>query len=381
MLSESSEESDASEYDAFEALCEILFPDGENGLMFFWKAHFDGSGKKESPLLIVAGYLSTRPKWKAFRRAWNEALTNPDGSIEIFHATDFEAGRGAFTAEKGWTQERRDSVRVELVDALLGADLDVGVVCSVSPKDYEEMITGWRFERCGTMYEYCAKGCLISAARWCQENKVDQPIAYIVENGDEDQGRVQDAFTSTFRVEKNREFFRLGTLTFATKDQVMQLQAADMLAFYMRMWILGGKKPLPEPYSRLLTTNKIMWEHYSRVEFEKLFPEDFTGHRIQWPEGTIGFKAGENVDVEMTGDFSEVDNLLSELAAHVETSPDVVYPLVKDAASISKLIGVETQDRSTAETNNLALVFKPTDLARESMVALRTMDSNSKLPE
>jgi hypothetical protein len=121
MLSEAGLQPEA-EYDAFEALCEILFPDGENGLMFFWKAHYDASGGSgNDPLLVVAGYVADRYKWKAFRQAWMPLLTNPDGSVSIFHATDFESGTRAFTEAKGWPKDRRDKVRVQLVDALIGA--------------------------------------------------------------------------------------------------------------------------------------------------------------------------------------------------------------------------------------------------------------------
>ena len=55
--------------------------------MFFWKSHLDAS--KERPLLVVAGYLSTRPKWKTFNRLWKQALTH-DGRTYMFRPTSFE---------------------------------------------------------------------------------------------------------------------------------------------------------------------------------------------------------------------------------------------------------------------------------------------------
>src|SRR5438876_8804687 len=122
MIAEAGQRPEAA-YDAFEALCEILFPDGENGLMFFWKAHYDAS--YGDPFLVVAGYVADRLKWKAFRQAWTPLLTNPDGSVSIFHATDFESGSRAFSAANGWPKDRRDKVRAELVDALMDAQLDM----------------------------------------------------------------------------------------------------------------------------------------------------------------------------------------------------------------------------------------------------------------
>src|SRR5439155_22463924 len=123
-------------YDAFEHLCDVVFPDNEDGLMFYWKAFFDGSGK-HSPLLVVAGYLSERPQWKEFNKAWKIPLTK-DGKTDIFHATDCESGYGDFTLEKGWTQPRKTEARIALVNAIDDANIKAATVCAVVVADYEE---------------------------------------------------------------------------------------------------------------------------------------------------------------------------------------------------------------------------------------------------
>ena len=65
----------------------------------------------------------------------------------------------------------------------------------------------------------------------------------------------------------------------------------------------------------------------------------------------------------------------------METSPDVVYPLVKNAAAVSKLIGVEVENASTDGANNLRVVFKPKEFAAETMVALGANNRDSQLSE
>lgn len=378
MLSEAGLQPEA-EYDAFEALCEILFPDGENGLMFFWKSHYDASGG--DPWLVVAGYLADRHKWKAFRQAWTPLLTNPDGSVSIFHATDFESGSKAFTEEKGWPKARRDKVRVQLVDALVAAQLDTPVICSVNVKEYDELIQGWRRERMGNAYEFCVNAVLTLQAAWCQRAGNKQPIENIVEAGDEGQGKVQAAFMSKYSNLTLREFFRMGALVFHTKEQVMQLQAADMLAHYFWEWRSRGKQPLGEPYNRVIGENWTRcWEDYDGAKLRRISEqEEREGLRAVFPEGEITFRPGERLDIDVQGDFSAVEELLGTLERSVETSPDLVYSLVKNAAAVSKLIGVEVENTSTEVASNLRVVFKPKDFALEGMSALRALERDENL--
>jgi hypothetical protein len=308
-------------------------------------------------------------------------LTNPDGSVSIFHATDFESGLREFTDEKGWPKERRNKVRVQLVNALVGARLDTPVIISVNVKEYDEAMQGWRRERHGSAYQFAVSGCLTLQAAWCQRHGIDQPIETIVEAGDQGQGNVRAAFLSQFENEHLRKFFRMGALVFETKERVMQLQAADMLAHYFWDW-KSGKQPKIEPYSRIIGENwNRCWEHYDGAKLQRISEqEEREGTRAVWPEGEITFRPGERIGVKVEGDFSGVDELLGTLERSMETSPDLAYPLVKNAAAVSKLIGVEVENTS-ADANNLRVVFKPKEFAAETLAALRTGNRDSELSE
>jgi len=305
----------AEEYDAFEHLCDAVFSDDEDGLMFFWKSHFDASGKE--PLLVVAGYLAQRPDWKSFNKAWKEPLTSR-GHTDIFHATDFEAGLGDFTAEKGWTVERRNSVRVRLVEALEQSSLRLGVACSVVVSDYDEMMTGWRREHHGDAYNYCVNGCIKVFGVWLQAHRCSDPIATIVESGDEGSGEAQETFRKLHANPNTKNFFRLGSLAFLHKSQAVGLQAADMLAHYV--WDYEtGTQPLVEPYSRILRDKRLILERYDKAAFKKLFERDDKGLQIQYPEGLWTFDPPRSVDIEVSADFSFANEVLEDLESLVET--------------------------------------------------------------
>ena len=351
---------------------------GKNGLMFFWKAYYDASYGE--PLLVVAGYVATRHKWKVLRQAWTPILTNPDGSVSIFHATDFESGLGQFTEEKGWPKARRDKVCVQLVDALIDTQLDMPVILSVNVKEYDQAMQGWRREKHGSAYEFAVNGCLTLQAAWCQRAGIDQPIETIVEAGDVGQGKVQEAFLDRFKNEQLRKFFRMGALVFETKERVMQLQAADMLAHYFWDWKSGTQAKV-EPYSRIIGENwNRCWEHYDGAKLQRLNEkEEREGTVAVWPEGKIAFRPGERLRINVEGDFSDVEELLRTLERSMETSPDLVYPLVKDAAAVSKLISVVTEDTSTSQANNLRVVFKPKDFALEALAAFGASEGDRNL--
>jgi hypothetical protein len=77
----------------------------------------DASGHKNSPALVVAGFLSSVNDWKSFAAQWSERL-QIDG-IEYFHAVDTAEFRGPF---RHW-QDKSD--RVALREALFQDLMDI----------------------------------------------------------------------------------------------------------------------------------------------------------------------------------------------------------------------------------------------------------------
>lgn len=374
------EEEHSETYDAFEALCEAIFPEGENGLMFYWKACLDGSGK-HSDLLVVAGYLGNRDHWKAFNRAWRPLLMT-NGKFAPFHAADFESGNRDFATDKGWPKERRDEVRPRLIDALLGAQLPIGIACCVKIADYETNTERWKRETTGldTAYEFAVSACIGTVARWSQLNRQSDPVHYIVEFGEGQEGKLVDAFNRSFAHKASREFFRLGSLTFQDKDGATGLQAADMLANYMWNWKIGNRVEI-DPYKRITHAPNVVSDYFDKERIEREMAQDKIGRSVQVPEGEVNWKVPDPVDIVVTADFSEAEKVVDELELLARVDPQGVDALIKHTPSFEKLFSVGAENVSAGLANELRVSLKPNERAFSALAALRANNANSDLGE
>ena len=158
----------------------------------------------------------------------------------------------------------------------------------------------------------------------------------------------------------------------------MPLQAADMLANYTWNRVQGMKTG--EPYSRVHRTVKTCC-HYDKETFEKLFAREQGEFSIDYPEATLTFRPPAQYKVNVGADFSAVNGLVEELGELVKEFPNLVYPLVKDAASVAKLIRVDAENVPAAGTGNLRVTLKPTELFLSRMAAFRALKRNKGLGE
>jgi hypothetical protein len=53
-----------------------------------FSAYFDASGKRDQPIVVVAGFVSSVQLWAEWEREWLKRLSE-DG-ISCFHATDLK---------------------------------------------------------------------------------------------------------------------------------------------------------------------------------------------------------------------------------------------------------------------------------------------------
>jgi Protein of unknown function (DUF3800) len=343
--------------------------------MSFWRAYFDESGKDEA-VLVVAGYLANDTVWRKFIKKWNKPLTK-DGRTVISHATDLEGGRGDFTIEKGWSDDRRAIVREKLI-SVLESNLTLGVYTAVVVDDYERMITGARREHFGTPYDFCVRNCLRHISIICQEIRQPHPVAYIVERGGGKQRHLREAFDNEFNNELTQKLFRLGSLVFETKERAVPLQAADMLAYYT--WnTLNGVRYGP-PVNRVVKTIH-SYCYYDAEELEKQFKREEQEFSVRYPEGVMSHKPPSKFEVNVTADAEQVGPLFDELDSLMESFPEETYALINDSANVAKLIGVDAENVSAGGTGNLRVTFKPSDLSEGLVSAVRTLQRNGKLSE
>lgn len=171
--------------------------------------------------MCVAGYVSTRQRWKKFGREWEELLR--EEGISAFHRTDLESLQKEF---KGWTAERRDRA-VRRAQKIIKRWALAGVAVGFPFDLYERIIhTPELRKRFAKPYALCTMRCIIALSEWASEDGYRDPIDYVFDRGDEGRGQVIDAFRVS-----DREKYLLGTCRFEDKKKFVPLQAADILAY------------------------------------------------------------------------------------------------------------------------------------------------------
>lgn len=192
--------------------------------MVMLAAYFDESGThKGSPILAVAGYVSTVPKWKRFQREWMEALRT--AKVDCFHMSEYENRKGIFA---DWSQRKRIAVIKRLTEIIKTNALH-GVAAAVIVNDYKEIVGQAK----GTFspYTFCVVRCMVQIARWAKKSYQEGRIAYIFENGAGYGGEIEKKKMDLISNTLVKEAYRYQSLTFCNKRTLIPLQAADVIAY------------------------------------------------------------------------------------------------------------------------------------------------------
>jgi len=171
--------------------------------------------------MCVAGYVSTRWRWKKFERDWQRLLS--EEGLSAFHRTDLENLQKEF---KGWTAARRDQARRKAHKIIKKWAL-AGVAVGFPFDLYERTIhTPELRKRFAKPYALCTMRCIITLSEWASEEGYREPIDYVFDRGDEGKGQVLDAFRVS-----DRDKYLLGSCRFEDKKKFVPLQAANVLAY------------------------------------------------------------------------------------------------------------------------------------------------------
>jgi hypothetical protein len=81
-------------------------------------AAFDASGKEETEVVVVAGFISSQDDWKSFDKEWRARLKK-DG-LDYLHMVDFANLKKQFAT--GWKEDepRRQSLFSDLIEIIRG---------------------------------------------------------------------------------------------------------------------------------------------------------------------------------------------------------------------------------------------------------------------
>ncbi len=191
--------------------------------------YFDESGThgKESPVVIVAGFIASPEQWSVFERDLSTLLDEYE--VKIFHAIDFRTRKGNF---KGWPkikQARFNSRFLKLADD----HLSCGLSTVLRSEEYRSIYRAKNFHRKAkpdTQYGLCVRAALWKSIVLLKEKRNSWPLNVIFEDGASNAGDAIRVF-SEVKESLNADYSALlGGFNFGSKND-LPMAIADSLAY------------------------------------------------------------------------------------------------------------------------------------------------------
>lgn len=202
-------------------------------------AYFDESGiHDQSTVISVGGLVGQTREWMALARPWREKLDvlwRDDighSRIEWFHAYECEYGVEQFA---GLDRVFRDSLINGLSKVL--TDRALAYVGGALYREAWDLATNKMKQHYGNPYAFCVATAIIRACDFAQEIGPQQRVAFVFASpkiGDRElAARIHAQLYDD-------DYPGIGSLTFSTPQELIQLQAADLIAFET-YWFLKAK--------------------------------------------------------------------------------------------------------------------------------------------
>lgn len=190
-------------------------------------AYFDDSGTDlNSPLVVVAGYLSSDHMWESFNVRWANLLLK--NGVTQMRRSKLESLEGEF---KGWIPDQRTEF-VKKAHAVIRKFTYLPIGIAIVKADFEEAFPVNSTARRFGLYSWCIHGCLAALGEWCEKRNHREPITFVFEAGTEGRDQVHKTFTVLCANPEKRppRACPIKSWSFAPK-KVLPLQAADLIAY------------------------------------------------------------------------------------------------------------------------------------------------------
>ncbi len=241
--------------------------DGHGKLFAVMQAYFDESGiHHESAFCILAGYVGGVGQWKRFERTWRKILAKY--KVEEFHAKRFfqRDKRGQRLDEYAdWTDAKADDFIRELINCILSVKV-YPVSCSVVKAAWNQLSYGERRYLTGGIFdadEFTTSGapskayfvsfqfCIYMATDFCGRG---QKVHFAFDLNKDFHGYGREYFKLLKKLPGLSWAPKLGQPSWPTSFEAVQLQAADLLAYRLLMFMpirTGNPKAKPDWMLRL----------------------------------------------------------------------------------------------------------------------------------
>ncbi len=184
-------------------------------------AHADDSGKKQTKMLVVAGYLADSARWAELEKRW--FIKTKKRGLREFHRADWDL------------KKYGNDFLIELGDLIYGYT-QYGFAYFIYCRDWEEVAKDYALELFHALpYPICARACIGTVREWCATYKVQSDrMAYIFDKGSENAGELNELL----KIDESRDARGI-SFTPDDSDRIAGLQASDFLAWEMRNQFLN----------------------------------------------------------------------------------------------------------------------------------------------
>jgi Protein of unknown function (DUF3800) len=226
-------------YDAFEHVWRGLFwrPDT---LVTAISAYFDDSGKKETEVLLVGGYVAPVAQWERFCDHWRLLLAKK-------HLDEFKRSKFLRFPKPAGLRILQDFAQI-IEDFTVQA-----FACAVWMEDWKAANRKFQMTRFH-MYPYaiCARTCVKMVRDWCRgTGRKTSEAEYFFDEGSEH----ADEFGKLLKFDRNPEVKAIIPIP-GKSHKIRPLQAADFFAWETRNQVLID--PQPEPWKASLALRTLL---------------------------------------------------------------------------------------------------------------------------
>lgn len=198
--------------------------------MAMYSAYFDESTGNNSPVLVVAGFLSNDALWGQFEREWKAALS--DFGIAAFHMQHFAQRKESFL---GWDEPTRRALLGRLLE-IINRRVQLGFATVVHIDELESILAGPERSKFGSAYNLCCLSCAVQIGEWAKANHQIEPVGYFFDAGHKN---ASEALGTLLGQKNDPELteYRIGPITFDSDDVLVPIQAADLAAYEIWRWL------------------------------------------------------------------------------------------------------------------------------------------------
>jgi hypothetical protein len=194
----------------------------------------DEAGDRKDGFTVVAGWVSSTAQWEQFEWDWRIVLAKYD--VPYLHMKLYSQSKGPFSK---WAGKANDGTRRRFMEDMISIikdHTDHWLACYSNDELFNQIDRRFNLrENIQTTYALAGRACVAQVDLWARSQVPRKDVGYVFEDGAGRAGLTKALNIATTlpsaRFEPSRN---LRTADGSTRKGIIQLQAADLLAYELR---------------------------------------------------------------------------------------------------------------------------------------------------